>query len=66
MPASVYYTWQCSHCGHVNRFLLKDVLDFAPADKKIIATCDCDEGGCDKDYAIFIHVEVRTEILSQL
>lgn len=59
---SEYLKWthtKCPYCGHRNRIRL-DVAQHS----KHIATCDIEEGGCDKDYVIETIVYVDTNVYS--
>jgi hypothetical protein len=64
MSANLFYTWTCPSCGHVNRYRLEPEINSLPTNKKVVVSCDSDDGGCEKETAVFIFIEVRTEAYS--
>lgn len=52
---------RCPYCGHINEYT--DDIPF-----ESIQTCDADEGGCDKRYAVLVSkgLLIATDNLAEL
>jgi hypothetical protein len=55
----IYALAICPYCGHEQR-PINDTEDIRP--RPIIVTCDSEEGGCDRSYAVEYAVKVEVKV----
>lgn len=44
---------KCPYCGHENNLFVKDDLR-----QRTIECCDSEDGGCDRNFAVYINVSI--------
>ena len=61
MDSSITATVMCPYCNFVN-YVYHDFAKDGKYPSRHIVSCDCEEGGCDRYFAVIVHIRTAFNV----